>query len=334
MPPVHKPKAFEANADQRWSRSLSVLQGIKMLEQKVYTPRESFDVQRQPAGFLTLPPELRIAIYEYAFATIVPTPLLIRKYLGRPWLYRRPMLQERIPALLLLNKQIYLEARDVLHSVCFATADQVISIEHVQPILTLHPPPPPRDFNNICAYRSVREIAPMLRSLPRIRLEVQVDGIAFTKRASSTIVLLRWIRAVLNSRPSLGSLSHVHLRSFDVIFRMPDIYPESQGEGLVKAVMGVRSVAEETEVRFSSSVAAGPVKSERIRVKVGRKLEIVNVPGGDLEGETSTWKALETSYRETDVRANKKRLYVLAQFSGETGWSKFVDGMSRTLLGR
>lgn len=298
-----------------------------MLRPIIYTPRTSFESTRTPTGFLSLPAELRIRIYEYCLANIMSWPLVIKRCPGSTWRYRRPK-SPNIPAILILNKQIYFEARDILHKLCFSTSNQPVVIQHIQPNQSYgcRPQTEPKDWNNICTYGSVREVAPVLRSLPRIRLEVGVSG-SYEEQAL-TIALLKWIRAVLSSRPSF----YVPLYSFDVIFGVPhnigsSCYYPKQGDGLVQAITGIKTVVRETEVWYSWA-SRRPVNRNSVKVEAGRRLEISDVSGGVEESEESAWKGLEKAWKRTKASKTMERHW------SNMSWGSSISEMSRRLVGR
>lgn len=209
-----------------------------------------------------------------------------------------------MPEILLVNKQVHLEARDTLLKSCFRDTAQIITIEQMSPRSVSNARPEPRDFNNFCSYRPVREIAPVLRSLPRIRLDVDVANGVFEAQLY-TMALLRWIRAVLNERPSRSSPSHVPLKSFDVVFRLHwagqgKFYKSRANDGLVQAIVGIKSVIEEPEVWFSTSSQ----RLEDLRTKngiTGLKLDVSDVPYGIWESESSAWEAMKKTCRSLEI---------------------------------
>jgi hypothetical protein len=307
-----------------------------MLEAKVYTPRSSFEDERELPGFLRLPVELRIQIYEQVFADVSPRPLLIRRYPGHQWLYRRTKSTNHIPGLLFLNKQIYIEARDVLHKVCFTNTDQPVTIEHIQCFNNTPPAMGPRDWNNICAYRSVREIIPVLQSLPRIRLEVA--GTAYYEQQAHTTALLRWIRAVLNERPSLPSPFQVPLRSFDVIFGIPFVNPSNfhlptEKHGLIQAIMGVKGVVEEPEVWFSWAVQR-PDDRAKIKVTAGERLFVPNVPLAGWENEASAWDGLKKAWKAVKTAEDERAWQAWRAGIFDLNWGVSLGKRVQSLFGR
>jgi hypothetical protein len=255
----------------------------------------------------------------------------VKHYPGRQWLYRRPKSPAQLPGILTVNNQIYLEARDILHKRCFGTSDQPVVIEHVRYDPRQYSP---RDWNNICAYRSVRELAPVLQSLPRLRLEVEVSG--HYEDQVLTMALLRWIRAVLNSRQSVASTFHVPLESIDVIFSVPHVigpscYRPKEGDGLVQAVAGIKTTVDDVEVWYSWS-AKRPVSRRRIKVEAGEKLKVEKVSVGVGESEESAWRNLEKTWK--NVKAIEKKREDVRGSLGSISWGSFMSEMSRRLVGR
>ena len=308
----------------------------RMLETKVYTPRSSFEHERDLPGFLRMPVELRIQIYEQVFTDVRPRPLIIRHYPGHEWLYRRPKSRDHIPGLLFLNKQIHIEARDVLHNLCFANADQPVAIEHIQLFAASRPVMEPRDWNNFCIYRSVREIAPVLQSLPRIRLEVEVAGNAYEEQAH-TIALLRWVRAVLNERPSTASVFHVPLQSFDVIFCLPlitqqNFYQPEERHGLVQAIIGVKGVMEESQVWFSWA-SQRPANRRKVKVTAGERLIVRNPPFVGWEGEASTWEGVKKAWKLVKAEEAKRMWKTRRELILELDWTSSLGRRVQRLFG-
>lgn len=310
-----------------------------MLERKIYTPRSSFSSPQRPAGLLTLPVEVRLIIYGYSLADTHPRRLLVKRYPGHPWLYRQPKSPVHVPGVLTLNKQIYIEARDVLYKRWLGTPEQSILIGFER----FPNPHGPKDWNDYCTYRSVRELAPVLRALPRIRLEVEVSS---TYRDQVlTMALLRWIRAVLNARPLVGTALHEPLQSVDVILSIPQLNAQAHGssynsqsqesacrESLAQIATAIRTVGGRTEVWYSSYSSCRRYPGETTKGMGAQSVEAEMVLGAADISEERAWKELQEAWKR--MKADEKGRGDLGLLSAIGAVGSIMSGFSGRLMGR
>ena len=301
-----------------------------MRELKLYTPRSSFEAIRQPTGFLSLPVELRIRIYQYTFTDVIIQTLLIKRFHGETWLYRRRRVPQ-CPGILLLNKQTCLEAVETLHEYCFRTASQVIAIRPVQNVLPQTQTRIPKDWNNICTYQNVREIIPVLRSLPRIKLEVEISEVY--EQQVLTLALVRWMRAVVNSRDTCSCGTRTHLESLDVVFRLPgfkqpgfdppSLYSLRQPDGVLK-VMCTAISNPEVHVCYTYT-ARRPNPRQGTKFECWEELETDCVME-ELGSVESCWQALENALkRANSAAADRLRGYDIKPQVQGAWWPMFNE---------
>ncbi|KAK3713777.1 hypothetical protein LTR37_008263 [Vermiconidia calcicola] len=230
----------------------------------------SMEAQDVPSttGLLSLPVELRISIYEYAFSN-VSSRLWIRQYRDH-----KPMWQQftpvKSPALLRVSKSIHAEATDALYMVCRPKIEIVM---HPHEHVSGHPLDAPSED---CTFRSPRDLSPILQSARYLELEVRVVPDLLWQ--IECITILRWMRAVVGSRPSEGQES---LETWKVVFH--GLVMPMPGSGLFEAAAGF-------ECQHSADIFFGTESTEHHY----QLLQQERLTMGD-------WKVLARSEREIDA---------------------------------
>ena len=158
-----------------------------MVESAIATPRSSFEApSRSPPSLLTIPPELHLRIYEYAFANVVSRRIHLRRYPKHEWHLRHPN-PPRFPELLLVCRRIYHEGQDILRLNC---TPPTIVISHAgRP--WAEPPSHPKTSEPY-GLRVVHDaVAPVLRSVQHLKLDAEVS--AYFEEQALTIAMLKWM---------------------------------------------------------------------------------------------------------------------------------------------
>ena len=148
-----------------------------------------------------LPRELRDIIYEQVFADLISNPLYIRKFAADPQWKVCYNPHARVPGLLLTSKAVYSEAKSCLYSPCNPPRIVIDDQEIAQHAKVTQPGKLGERWG--FAVRDLETIVPVLTTVEELNLEVK----AFHE-SPLCLLLIRWIRAVLNARnTSLCKLS-------------------------------------------------------------------------------------------------------------------------------
>ena len=152
-----------------------------------------------------LPRELRDLIYEQVFADLISNPLYIHRFFAKQWrVCCNP--DARVPGLLLASKAIYSESKSCLYSSCnpppIVIDDQWAVHRGIGAI--------PEEFEWLCGFaaRDLETIIPILTTVEELTLDIKALG-----PAQPCLLLVRWIRAVLNARET-------PLRTASISFRV------------------------------------------------------------------------------------------------------------------
>lgn len=309
-----------------------------MLETTIYTPRSSYEhqpTQMEQPSFLRLPVELRLDIYKLVLEDVHTDSILIKRQ--PDWLYRRPKVPTP-PPVLLVNKQIHQESKDILHELCFEkNALPIITIDRLDKQYYMYNKmyredkrarPPPVDLNGIFVYESVRGLAPILRSLPRIKLVVFISQ--WFEQQVTTTAFLRWVKAVLNSRATA-------VRSFEVCFRITWPHREDQHHieeksGLVEAVSGIvtQEGGADVWVRCDGRILINPVhfKVDPTDSCVRGSIEL----GGRSRVELSEESAWEGMVRSLSMVSKQESEISSGQgLTGVVKWRQWVQRLSESV---
>jgi hypothetical protein len=139
-----------------------------------------------------LPRELRDLVYELVFEDMTSNPLYIRKFAADPQWKVCYNPHARVPGLLLTSKAICAEAKSCLYSSCNPPRVVVDGQD-----IALHVDvKQPEEVGKQRGYavRDLETIVPLLATVDELNLEIKaLDG-------SPLLLLVRWIRAVLNGR--------------------------------------------------------------------------------------------------------------------------------------
>ena len=167
---------------------------------------------------------------------------MIRHYQKQGWVLNH--FEFRIPALLLVNQQIYEESLDTLQRLCFGNKTLEILLEHsnLNPMLKVS------ESNKLIAlgFSGCMRLKAILQSVPLLKIKIMVSE--SYEEQSLCIALLRWIGLVLNSRSATPAGP---LNSLEVIFSLSSTGRQpSFGEGFYEALRGIRVSGGEVEVCF------------------------------------------------------------------------------------
>ena len=297
-----------------------------MLERTIYTPRSSFESSRlslhTPSlcapSLLTLPTELRVQIYEHAFSDLISHSLHIRKHPSHQWLLRAPT-SAPIPSLLFVCKLVHDEAVEVLHRTC---PPRVIIIDHAY---RSHPEDPPlAGESNTFRLRDVRDLMPLLSSVQRLKLEVECSQ-SFEEQALA-IALLRWLKAVLNSRRA----NFCMLKTLEVDFlarsclSRPDI-----SDTLLEAISGIETSNGKTKVWFVRKLP----QHHRYVCTGWESMKIKVPPAGERrseESEESAWRGLERVWERVQEVDRERQMQIVRGVP----WSASFERLVRRWFGR
>ncbi|KAF2718935.1 hypothetical protein K431DRAFT_124282 [Polychaeton citri CBS 116435] len=144
-------------------------------------------------SLLDLPKELRLEVYTFAFANIVSNPLYIRKYDAHPRWKLCLRHNTHVPGLLLTSRFVYLEAIGVLHTSC--NPPKLIIDTHRKFLHGTIQQPEEIEEPNGNLVKDFESISPMLKAARELYVEISAIG-----EQQHCILLVRWIRAVLNHR--------------------------------------------------------------------------------------------------------------------------------------
>jgi hypothetical protein len=139
-----------------------------------------------------LPRELRDLIYEHVFADLISNPLYIRRFCADPeWkVCYNPL--ARVPGLLLTSKTIYSESKSCLYSSC--NPPRIVIEDKRSPHLKSAKSPEEFMKQRGFAVRDLETIVPILTTVRELKLEIK------NLDRTPCLLLVRWIRAVLNAR--------------------------------------------------------------------------------------------------------------------------------------
>lgn len=204
----------------------------------MHTPRSSFDLQLDPAepatGFFDLPAELRVRIYKLAFSNAVSCSISIEKYRSVGWrCHVQHGCNAMVPSLLLVSKRLHEECVSVLYDTCAPriTVEHNISYHHDRS--SLNSPCSWLEKRDCQDVRDIQSIKPILHRVANLRIQVVVTESHLEQ--AITVALLRWMRAVLRSRPV-----EVHLRSVELVFFASNANLKPiPGHGLLEVLRGV-----------------------------------------------------------------------------------------------
>lgn len=140
-----------------------------------------------------LPRELRDLIYKEVFADLISNPLYIRKFAADPrWkVCYNP--NARVPGVFLTSKAIYSEAKNCLYSPCNPPRIIIDDQEIAMHATVMQPEELGERWRY--AIRDLETIVPLLTTVEELNLEIK----AFHE-SPLCLLLIRWIRAVLNAR--------------------------------------------------------------------------------------------------------------------------------------
>jgi hypothetical protein len=168
-----------------------------------------------------LPRELRDLIYEQVFADLISNPLYIRIFCASPQWRVCYNPDARVPGILLTSKAIYSESKSCLYSSC--GPPRILIDDH----MTLHRETglSPEEYGEQCGFavRYLETIVPILTTVEEMNLEVNALRIR-----PPCLVLLRWIRAVLNARET-------RLRKASISLRVGMKYPHIENSQTVRS---------------------------------------------------------------------------------------------------
>lgn len=137
-----------------------------------------------------LPRELRDLIYEQVFADLVSNPLNIRKFCRIPQCIVCYNPDARVPGLLLTSKAIYSEAKTCLYSSC--NPPRIVIDTHLHEVVKS-----PEEHGKRCGFavRDLDTLVPILSTMEELNIDINaIDA------TPPCLPLVRWLRAVLNSR--------------------------------------------------------------------------------------------------------------------------------------
>ena len=152
-----------------------------------------------------LPQELRDLIYEQVFADLISNPLYIHRFFANPQWRVCYNPDTRVPGLLLTSKAIYSESKSCLYSSCnpprIVIDDQWAVHRGFGAI--------PEEFEWLCGFapRDLETIIPMLTTVEELTLDIKALG-----PSQPYLLLVRWIRAVLNARETPLRTASISLR--------------------------------------------------------------------------------------------------------------------------
>ena len=171
-----------------------------------------------------LPRELRDLIYEQVFADLISNPLYIRRIGTNPQWRVCYNPYARVPGLLLTSKAIYSESKSCLYNSC--NPPRIVIDDHAP--LDWESIPPPEESFKRCGFaiRDLETIIPILTTVEELNLDIQ-DSTSST--VPDCMLLVRWIRAVLNARET-------HLRKASVRLRTSVKWPPDIGNTLNEEV--------------------------------------------------------------------------------------------------
>lgn len=168
-----------------------------------------------------LPREPQDLIYEQVFADLISNPLYIRIFCANPlWrVCHNP--DARVPGLLLTSKAVYSECKSCLYSSC--NPPRIVIEDHRAPHRWTGLSP--EEYAEQCGFavRDLETILPILTTVEEMNLEVKALRIR-----PPCLVLLRWIRAVLNARET-------RLRKASISLRVGMKYPHISKLHIVRA---------------------------------------------------------------------------------------------------
>jgi hypothetical protein len=160
-----------------------------------------------------LPRELRDLIYEQVFADSISNPLYIRMFCANPQWRVCHDLNARVPGILMTSKAIYSESKSFLSSSC--GPPRILIDDHWSPHRKSGKSP--EEYGEECGFavRDLETILPVLATVEELNLEIKA-----LSQPPPCLVLVRWIRAVLNARETQLRKASIGLR---VGMRYPDI---------------------------------------------------------------------------------------------------------------
>jgi hypothetical protein len=155
-----------------------------------------------------LPRELRDLIYEQVFADLISDPLYIRRIGNNPQWRVCYDPHARVPGLLLTSKVIYSESKSCLYNSC--NPPRIVIDDHAP--LHWESIPPPEECFKRCGFaiRDLETIIPILTTVEELNLDIQDSTLSITL---ACMLLVRWIRAVLNVRETHLRKASVRLRA-------------------------------------------------------------------------------------------------------------------------
>jgi hypothetical protein len=177
-----------------------------------------------------LPRELRDLIYEQVFADLISNPLYIRMLCANPQWRVCYNPDARVPGILMTSKAIYSECKSCLYSSC--NPPRIVIEDHRAPHRRTGLSP--EEYAEQCGFavRDLETILPILTTVGELNLEVK----ALTRQRKPCLVLVRWIRAVLNARGtqlrkasiSLGvGMKYPHISNLQIVRAFEEIYEEA-----------------------------------------------------------------------------------------------------------